>query len=78
MKITTITVARLINTGNFENTRFEATAELADGDSLWQASATLCIALEEMAAGEYSRRYPDLQGGSPRAWGLLERTSPRD
>lgn len=58
MKIRTLTVARLINTGNYENTHFELTAELADEDSLWQASTALCVAIEEMAAGEHTRRYP--------------------
>lgn len=32
MKITTVTYAQLLNTGNFENIRIEWTAELAYGD----------------------------------------------
>jgi hypothetical protein len=59
MKIVTITAARLINTGNFENTRFEACAELADGDDPAAAMAQLQGALARMALAERDRRYPN-------------------
>jgi hypothetical protein len=67
MKIKTITAARLINTGNYENTRFEATAELAEGEDLAAASRDLQLALVAQIRAERDRRYPELEG---RRWAM--------
>jgi len=59
MIIKTITAARLINTGNYENTKFEATAEIEGGESAIDAMASLQIALVAMIKAEQLRRHPD-------------------
>ena|SRR5690348_7293375 len=59
MKIQTLMMRRLINTGNYENTAYEITAELADGDDLWQVGEALAAALVHLARAERDRRYPD-------------------
>jgi hypothetical protein len=58
MHIKTITAARLVNTGNFENTRFEATAELADGETPSAAMALLQTWLTAVIDAEQRRRHP--------------------
>jgi len=68
MIIKTITAARLINTGNYENTKFEATAEIEGGESATAAMASLQVALVAMIQQERDRRYPDPQRRTYAMW----------
>lgn len=65
MRVQTITVARLINTGNFENFRVELAAVLDDGDDLYQAGAALAVAIVEIGRAALVRLFPDEK---ERAW----------
>jgi len=60
VRVTTITVARLVNTGNYENTRIELTCELAEGDGLEIAGFWLQQRIAAMIRAERARRYPDI------------------
>lgn len=59
MKIVSITASRLINTGNYENTKFEATAALNDGEDAQSAMQELQKGLVAMIRNELVRRFPD-------------------
>jgi hypothetical protein len=60
MRVTTITVRRLVNTGNYENTAWELTAELAEGDGLEIAGFWLQQRIAAMVRAERARRFPDV------------------
>ena len=68
MTTTKLTVRRLVNTGNYENTTWELTAELSDGDDVYQAAAALAVAIVEMARAEHRRRFPDPTEASWQHW----------
>jgi hypothetical protein len=59
MRITQITVARLINTGNYENTRVELTALLDERDLLAEVAEQLHLMTVDLFRRERERRYPD-------------------
>jgi hypothetical protein len=59
MKITTVTVRRLINTGNYENTAWELTALVDDSERAEVVAAALAATIMQMARAELLRRYPD-------------------
>jgi len=58
MMLTTITVARLVNTGNYENFRLEATGELEDGEDLAAAFTWLQDRLDEACDERLARLHP--------------------
>lgn len=68
MKITQITAARLVNTGNYENTRFEAAAVLDDGEDPTAAMVALQGALVLMIRAERERRYPHTESRRYIVW----------
>ena len=61
MKIITVMVARLINTGNYEYLRIEMGAELAEGDSATVAAEALSVLIAEVARSERLRRFPNIE-----------------
>lgn len=76
MVIRTITAARLVNTGNYENTRFEAMGELREGEDPDKCMAALQELLADMARAERIRRYPELTERRWHRW--LEEDGERD
>jgi hypothetical protein len=68
MHFRTITARRLINTGNYENTAFELSAELAPGEDLAAASTYLHEALVKLITAERERRYPEDRERAYQVW----------
>jgi hypothetical protein len=68
MRITTITIARLVNTGNYENTRVELTAELGEADSLFDAAQVLSVSIAHLLRVERKRRDPDAPADGYPIW----------
>ena len=68
MKTTKVVVARLVNTGDFENTRWELTAELEDGDDVYRVAESLAVAIVSMARTEMVRRFPSVDDRKWRNW----------
>lgn len=66
MTVTTITYARLVNVGQYENFRIEMTADLAPGEDAGQAAAALRDQVHAAIREELIRRdawkgsWPDL------------------
>jgi hypothetical protein len=58
MIVSCVRIARLINTGDYENTRFEVEAVLDDGDDPADVAAELADQIRAMAQVELIRRYP--------------------
>jgi hypothetical protein len=59
MIIRTITAARLINTGNYEYSRFEVSAEIEPGEGPMEAMNSLNLQLTRMIEQERERRFPN-------------------
>ncbi len=71
MQVVHVVVARLVNTGDYENTRFELGAALALGDIEDDVAAALSDQLRTIIAAELRRRFPSADDRRWKHW--LER-----
>lgn len=77
MRVTHVTVERLIPTESYANVRYALTAELAEGENLDAAVSALAECIRAFARAEIAYRYPAEEHRRYARW-LIEDRDPDD